>query len=481
MAKLRLLLQAPQALSAPQRRSWRMLAWINLITVVSTLLWAPALWLQGDRLGGLSYAAAGLAAAGALRVLARGRLRLCVRLTIVLTLGFVTANALWLNPPVSGLPRSAHQYLLMLGVVSTLVTRDDLPWVRYGYPALCLGLYAWLAGSHFTLHPGPPVSAAVYVWGAWFDHLMALGVILLTLHVLQTDSARPEGLAADLRQAIELHELELHYQPQVDDQGRVIGAEALLRWTHPQRGPVSPAEFVPLAERCGLMPELGAWVLREACVQLARWAGDARLRGLVLAVNVSAQQFDQPDFVPRLLALVKQHRVAPERLKIELTESALAHDLDSVIRKMQALRRHGLSLALDDFGTGFSSLSLLRRLPLDQIKIDQSFVRDMADGAQGEAIARAIVMMGLSLGMEVIAEGVETETHREALARIGCSRYQGWLFARPMPAPALLAWVHARPAPASGTGAALAAAGAAPAAPTAAAAPAVAAGAQAGA
>ncbi|MBP6898465.1 MAG: EAL domain-containing protein [Burkholderiaceae bacterium] len=443
------LFQPPPRLTAHQRRSWRILAWINSLLALGTLAWAPLLWGQGDRHSALIYLATGLAGVGALSLLARERWRLCARITIVSMFSFALVNALWLNPPVAGLPRSAHQYLLMLGVASALMTRDEPAWVRYGYPALCLACYAALAGSHFTLYDGPPVSASVYYWGAWSDHGVAMAVVLLVLHLLQTDSVRLDGLATDLRQAIEHDRLQLHYQPQVDDQGRVIGAEALLRWTHDQRGAVSPAEFVPLAERSGLMPELGAWVLRRACAQLEQWAGDAQLGRLVLAVNVSAQQFDQADFVPRLLELMRQHHVAPGRLKIELTESALANDLDGEIRKMEALRRHGVSLALDDFGTGFSSLSLLRRLPLDQIKIDQSFVRDLAGGAEGEAIARAIVMMGLSLGMEVIAEGVETEAHREALARMGCSRFQGYLFARPMPAEALGDWLRARTAPAA--------------------------------
>jgi len=438
-------LQPPPWLSPVHRRSWRILAWTNLILGVGVLLWVPLLWSENQPAAAAAYLPTSLAAAAALALLARGRWRLCARLTVTYMFVFVVCNAVWLNPVVAGVPRSAHQYLLALGVASTLMTRGDRAWVRYGFPALCLAVYAGLAGSHFTLHPGPSVDSVVYRWGAWFDQAVVVAVVLLVLHVLQTDSVRLEDRADELRLAIAHDQLQLHYQPQVDGQGRVTGAEALLRWTHPQRGPVSPAEFVPMAERNGLIGALGDWVLRRACWQLSQWADDPWLRPLVLSVNVSARQFDQADFVPRLMALLQQHRVAPQRLKIELTESALAEDLDAVIRKMAALRAQGVSLSLDDFGTGYSSLTLLRRLPLDQLKIDQSFVRDMLAGPEGEAIPRAIVTMGLSLGMEVIAEGVETEAHRTALARIGCHRYQGFLFARPMSAEALRDWVHAGP------------------------------------
>jgi EAL domain-containing protein (putative c-di-GMP-specific phosphodiesterase class I) len=277
-----------------------------------------------------------------------------------------------------------------------------------------------------------------------------VAVILLALHVLQTDAVRLDGLAAELRLALDQQRLQLHYQPQVDGAGRLVGVEALLRWPHTQRGWVPPSDFIPLAEQSGLMPELGHWVLRQACAQLAAWRQQPGLQDLVVAVNVSAQQFDQPDFVPTVVHLLQQQGLPPALLKVELTESALAQDLAGVINKMQTLRAHGVALALDDFGTGFSSLSLLRQLPLNEIKIDQAFVRDLTSSAEAEAIARAIVAMGLGLGMDVVAEGVETEAQRAALARMGCGAYQRWLIARPLQAEELAAWVRQRPAPALG-------------------------------
>jgi diguanylate cyclase (GGDEF)-like protein len=240
-------------------------------------------------------------------------------------------------------------------------------------------------------------------------------------------------LESDLRIAIYQNQLLLHYQPQVDSSDRVIGAEALVRWQHPQRGLVSPAEFISLAEECGLIVPLGDWVLKTACTQLAVWAGNPALAHLSLAVNVSAHQFKQPDFVENLLNLVKQTGVRPDRLKLELTESLLLDNTDLMIATMHALKAHGICFSLDDFGTGYSSLSYLKRLPLDQLKIDQSFVREVLTDPNDAVIARTVVALGISMRLAVIAEGVETQGQRDFLENSGCHAYQGYLFSRPLP------------------------------------------------
>jgi EAL domain-containing protein (putative c-di-GMP-specific phosphodiesterase class I) len=228
----------------------------------------------------------------------------------------------------------------------------------------------------------------------------------------------------------------------VADGGRVVGAEALVRWRHPSRGMVPPVEFIPVAERCGLMGALGDWVLAEGCRQLAVWATDARTAQLTLAINVSAAQFQQSDFVQRVLATITGAGVAPTLVKLELTESMLARDIDDIAAKMQALKAHGIGFSLDDFGTGFSSLSYLRRLPLDQLKIDRSFVNNMLASPSDAAIARTVVDLGRSLGLQVIAEGVETDAQRRALVDIGCHTYQGYFFGRPMDDSQFLAFVR---------------------------------------
>ena len=241
-------------------------------------------------------------------------------------------------------------------------------------------------------------------------------------------------LDADLRQALQQGELLLHYQPQVDGEGHVTGAEALVRWLHPQRGMVGPAEFIPLAEESGLILPLGLWVLRAACSQLVTWSHRAQMAHLSVAVNVSARQFRQPLFVQEVLAVLAETGADPHKLKLELTESMLLDDMEDIIAKMEQLKSRGVSFALDDFGTGYSSLSYLKRLPLYQLKIDQSFVRDVLTDPHDAAIARAIVVLAQSLGLAVIAEGVETEAQRDFLASQGCPAFQGYLFSRPLPA-----------------------------------------------
>ena len=240
------------------------------------------------------------------------------------------------------------------------------------------------------------------------------------------------ALESDLREALVLGQMLLHYQPVVEADGRISGAEALLRWQHPVRGWVAPGEFITLAESTGLILPLGQWVLDSACAQLAAWAGHSRTRHLTLAVNVSAHQFVEPDFVAHVLRALEQAGADPRRLKLELTESLLAENMEQVISKMGSLRDRGIDFSLDDFGTGYSSLSYLKRLPLAQLKIDQSFVRDLLVDPNDAAIARTIVALGASLGLAVIAEGVETEGQYQFLLGIGCNAFQGYRFGRPV-------------------------------------------------
>jgi diguanylate cyclase (GGDEF)-like protein/PAS domain S-box-containing protein len=245
------------------------------------------------------------------------------------------------------------------------------------------------------------------------------------------------NLETDLRFAIGRREFELYYQPVVDQQGTMTGAEALIRWHHPRTGIMAPGGFIAQAEKSGLIVDIGTWVLREACLQLASWAREEATRTLTLAVNVSARQFRQDDFVADLLELVAQTGVNPGRLKLELTESVLLTDVEDTIARMQALKIHGIGFSLDDFGTGYSSLSYLQRLPLDQLKIDQSFVRDMLQTRHAASIVQAIVQLATNLGLNVVAEGVETQDQWHRLRDIGCAAFQGYLFARPMPLSAL--------------------------------------------
>jgi len=207
----------------------------------------------------------------------------------------------------------------------------------------------------------------------------------------------------------------------------------LLRWEHPERGLVSPAQFIPLTEETGLIVPIGLWVLQTACAQLKIWQQDIRTRDLVLAVNVSAKQFRQADFVTQVQRVLQESGAKPSHLKLELTESTVLENVEDTINKMREVKMLGVSFSMDDFGTGYSSLQYLKRLPLDQIKIDQSFVRDIASDPNDAAIVQTIIAMTEALGLNVIAEGVETEVQREFLELRGCHAFQGYLFSKPLP------------------------------------------------
>jgi len=250
---------------------------------------------------------------------------------------------------------------------------------------------------------------------------------------MQTTVLKRAELEVGLCNAIEENRFVLHYQAQVVDGDHITGAEALVRWEHPVCGLIPPAEFIPLAEETGLILEIGRMVLESACAQLALWATQPQMAHLSIAVNVSARQFREPDFVESVLDVINRKGARADRLKLELTESVLVENVEDIIEKMGALRARGVTFSLDDFGIGYSSLSYLKRLPLDQLKIDRSFVRDILEDPNDADIARTIVALARSFDLGVIAEGVETEAQRDFLAVAGCHAYQGFLFCKPLP------------------------------------------------
>ena len=251
---------------------------------------------------------------------------------------------------------------------------------------------------------------------------------------MQSEVDSRVAMESDLRDGLQGgEELALFFQPIVDSHGKIAGAEALVRWLQPHRGMLMPANFIPLAEATGLILPLGRWVLNQACAQLALWAHEPEMERLTLSVNVSARQLSEPDFVEQVTTALQRHGTKAQRLRLELTETMLVHRVDDIILKMAALKAIGVGFSLDDFGTGYSSLSYLKKLPLDLLKIDQSFVHDVLTDVNDAAIARTIVALGQSLGLAVVAEGVETVKQREFLSDIGCSSYQGFLFSEPLP------------------------------------------------
>ena len=261
--------------------------------------------------------------------------------------------------------------------------------------------------------------------------------------LMQVEQTNNVIFEEDMRKAVFDKQFRLYYQAQVKNKSEVTGVEALLRWQHPTRGWVSPAEFIATAEKTGLILPLGLWVLETACTQLAVWANQAATANLTMAVNVTARQFQQGDFVEQVIAVLERTGANPLLLKLELTESVLVTDVESVIVKMNLLKAKGISFSLDDFGTGYSSLSDLKRLPLSQLKIAQELVRDILIDPNDMGIARMVIALADSMGLTAIAEGVETEAQRDFLEMLGCTRYQGFLFCSPVPIEAFEAFMKA--------------------------------------
>jgi|WetSurSiteA1Bulk_404760.scaffolds.fasta_scaffold04420_1 diguanylate cyclase (GGDEF)-like protein/PAS domain S-box-containing protein len=248
---------------------------------------------------------------------------------------------------------------------------------------------------------------------------------------MQTKLTQRAVLEADMSLALQNNQFHLHYQVQVDAEGQATGAEVLLRWHHPLRGNIPPVEFIPLAEESGLIAVLGLWVLNKSCQTLAVWAEQPETQRLTLAVNVSAKQFNRDTFVDEIKGIINKNCINPQRLKLEITESIIMEDVEQTIKIMNALRELGISFSMDDFGTGYSSLSYLQRLPLSQLKIDQSFLRNLTVDSTDTVIIRTILALGNSLGINVIAEGVETQQQRDYLLNNGCQFFQGYLFGKP--------------------------------------------------
>lgn len=322
--------------------------------------------------------------------------------------------------------------------------------------ALLHALEQPLAFAHTTQHCSVSIGIVVF-GGATHEPPMELqrkvdlalnqakntgpGSILFYEAQMQAQVTTRARLQHDLREALQQESFCLHYQPQINAAGQVVGVEALVRWISKEHGFISPAEFIPLAEKTGLILPLGRWILHTACTQLAQWARQPQRQGLSMAVNVSAGQFQQSNFVEQVHEVLQETGAPAHWLKLELTESAMVEDMEAVVARMQALRQLGVRFSIDDFGTGFSSLAYLKRLPLDQLKIDQGFVRDCLEDHNDASIAQTVIALGHSLGLDVIAEGVETAAHQAALQGWGCRFFQGYGISKPLPAQALEAFL----------------------------------------
>jgi EAL domain-containing protein (putative c-di-GMP-specific phosphodiesterase class I) len=426
-----------QGLSKHALRMRRTLLILGGACILSGVGWGTAFGMGGA--WAMVVVELGLVLVGvtAIVLVRRGRQRLAAGLMISSLAAWLMVLCLALDIPTPAAPRASHHYFLIMGMTAFLMFRGEKPWIRHGVPLASFAAYFLFASTYWvwnTPYAMPyRIPEEMRATATWATNAVAFGVMYAMLWVMQADLKEQHALLSELRKALAERQLALHYQPQVDADGRVVGAEALLRWQHPQLGRVSPVDFIPVAEQSGLILPVGHWVLGTACAQLVQWAERPQTAHLVLAVNVSAQQFHQPDFVAQVMSVLERSGARASRLKLELTESMLVNDMDDIIAKMTLLKSHGVGLSLDDFGTGYSSLSYLKKLPVDQLKVDKSFVDEVLTSARGAAIVRTVVGLAQSMGLSVIAEGVETEAQRVFLAGLGCPAYQGYLACPPVP------------------------------------------------
>ncbi len=352
---------------------------------------------------------------------------LAVSLFIIFCIG-----AAIFDVPTASTPRTMHIYFLLIGICCFIGFREERYVLSYGFPLVCFVAYVFFASSQWGIHTSYALSANERVVAAWMTSIIGMSVLFVIFHVMQSNPRQSSAMENDLCQALARNQFILHYQPQADENGQIMGAEALIRWHHPIRGFISPDEFIPLAEQIGLIGSMGHWVLETACAQLVSWSQKTETALLSLSVNVSAQEFKQEDYVSQVLSVIERSGANPSLLKLELTESMLVNDVDDIISKMTQLKAAGVRISLDDFGTGYSSLTYLRKLPLDQLKVDQSFIREMLSSPQDEAIVRTVVSLAQNMELDVIAEGVESEEQRQFLESIGCASIQGYLLSRPL-------------------------------------------------
>jgi len=364
-----------------------------------------------------------------------GKLSAALILSEYTFLAFAIAFCLLFDTPTATAPRVSHLYLLVLAALGYINYLRRGSWVQLLLIALCLGAFVTFSSQMLVFPFAHPVPDAFRGPGTWINAIVATALLCGCMYVMKLELSKSNGLARELKSALWNEEFELFYQKQVDGDGRIIGAEALLRWRHPGRGYVSPGEFIPVAEEAGMMPQLGSWVIADACKTLSRWRDDPALGHLTVSVNVSADQFLVSDFERLVLGTLAFHGVPPAKLKLELTESVVATDIETVVARMNALRAAGITISLDDFGTGYSSLSYLRRLPLQQLKIDRSFVQEALTSTRGSSLVKSIIQLGQDLGLRILAEGVETEEQFRFLREMGCQEFQGFLFGRPVARP----------------------------------------------
>jgi diguanylate cyclase len=426
----------PQAFARRREHVLRVMAWL---TIVGSLPWA-AHFLFIDRPWVAWMPGLAIIGSTATLVLLQHRLPRAASIFYCLSAWVVVlALSLLVDLPGDGIPRSTQLYLIPLFVCSYFLLQYRPGWLLGLMSVLILGAFVALQTFDLRFVPVPPVPVHTRQVGVG---LVAVLTALLTYACIVTmmrDARQASALELDFARGIAAGEIEPFFQAQCNAQGELIGAEVLMRWRHPKRGLVSPAEFVPIAEATGLIEPAGQRLLEQVSRLMSSWQDGGPLHGIPISINVSSYQLQSESAAERLIATVPPALAGAGLVKFELTESAYSDDFEQLRERMLRMRAHGIRLALDDFGTGFSSLSRLRGLPLDQLKVDQSFVHDLPDDADACRIAVTIVHLGLDMGLEVVAEGVENVRQLDCLREMGCTAFQGHWFSRPVSATRFMA------------------------------------------
>ncbi len=344
----------------------------------------------------------------------------------------VCAVCLSLDVPTAAVARSDHHYFLPMALYAYVMYQDDHAYLKIGAPALVSIAFMVFASTHIGFDlSGMTVHHRLIA--AWLTNGVALVMLFLVALIMQSDFKMRHTLELDLSKALFKNELHFHFQPQVNEHSKTLGAELLARWRHSSLGNIAPDVFIPLAEKSDLILHLGKHALAIACDQLAIWAKNVATKHLTLSVNISVKQFQHPDFVQHLVTLINESKIDASKLQLEITESIFSNDLEGILLKMTELKAHGIRLSLDDFGTGYSSLSYVKNLPLDELKIDKSFVKDVLSNVSAATITNMIISLAHELNIAIIAEGVEIDEQRQFLVQNGCRHFQGYLFSKPLP------------------------------------------------
>jgi len=415
------------------RRRGRLLRLGSGLILLSATPWTVFFAVTGRPLPALCELALVIAALLVELLTRRKLLRLASLLFCVCGVLGIIGLSLLVDVPTAAVPRSSQLFLIPLTVVALFLLQNEAARLRIGLPVFSLAAFVLLVANPGNLGFTPIMDETGRRAALWFVAAFSAMALYAAMVVMLREARESSVLEEAFTQAIAAGQIETYLQPQCTADGRIVGAEALMRWHHGPRGFISPAEFIPMAERSGLIIPAGEQLLETVCEALQRWADDPQLRALSLSVNISPVQLFSGSAARRLIDKVPASVTARGALKFELTESMFVRDYETVRAKMAQIRAHGIGIALDDFGTGFSSLNYLKQLPLDQLKLDQTFVNDLPGDVNAVKIARTIVQLGQDLGLEVVAEGTETLAQVEALQAMGCQIFQGFLFSRPLP------------------------------------------------